>query len=132
MKKYFIPLFLLLAACSNNAEQKEQWPVDMDEIVTLHCKSIELKNARFSLADSIRFVQDSIRINEAQNDRDLTPFLNKLDHFEAQKEMLTKESYDLSDSIEAKMEKIIRTLSLDEKRVFNDSLIARTKAMGCI
>ena len=128
MLKYSIPFLLLLAACSNNNGKDEaQWPIDMDELVSLHCKSIELKNARFLLADSIRFVQDSIRLNESNTNRDLTAFINKLEQFEAQKEILSKESYALSDSIEAKMDVVIRTLNVDEKRVFNDSLIARTK-----
>ena len=131
MIKYAILLLMLFTACSSPVKKTDHWPIDFDELVVLHCKSIELKNARFSLADSIRFVQDSIRINESVEGQDLSPFREKLLQFQKEKEILTKESYALSDSIESKMKRVIRELNVEEKRIFNDSLIARTKAMNC-
>ena len=131
MIKYAILLLMLFAACSSPVEKTDHWPIDFDELVVLHCKSIKLKNARFSLADSIRFVQDSIRINGSLNEHDLSAFKDKLIQFEKEREILTQESYALSDSIESKMKRVIRELNVEEKRIFNDSLIARTKAMNC-
>ncbi len=130
MKKYFLFFLIFLASCATNSDQKNEWPVDLDELSTLHCQSIALKNERFQLADSIRFIQDSIIVN-TKSGNDISYYQDHLIELEKRKKILTANSYALSDTIESKMKIVIRDLNPDEKRIFNDSLNARTKAKGC-
>jgi len=127
MKKYLLLLFIIAASCNTNTKEKPEWPIDFEELVELHCLSIEYKNARFALADSIRFLEDSILVAEKTNGAD-SLLLTHLESLEIRKELLSEKSYALSDTIEARMKVIIRELSPEEKRVFNDSLISQTKA----
>jgi hypothetical protein len=127
MKKYVLVLLIIAASCNTSTKQKPDWPIDFDELVELHCLSVEYKNARFALADSIRFLQDSIIASESMNGED-SLLIAHLDQLEIRKEVLSEKSYALSDTIEARMNVIIRELSPEEKRVFNDSLISQTKA----
>ncbi len=130
MKKFLLFLLIVFAACQSSKDQKVQWPVDLDELSTLHCQSIKLKNERFSLADSIRFLQDSILVNEKLGN-DISGFKDHLKELEIKKDVLAAQSYALSDSIESKIKLVIRDLNQDEKRIFNDSLNALTLAKGC-
>lgn len=127
MKKYVLVLLIIAASCNTSTKQKPDWPIDFDELVELHCLSVEYKNARFALADSIRFLQDSIIASQSMNGED-SLLIAHLDQLEIRKEVLSEKSYALSDTIEARMNVIIRELSPEEKRVFNDSLISQTKA----
>jgi hypothetical protein len=126
MKKYLFLLSILIVSC-NTDNSAEKWPVDLDELVELHCLSIEYKNQRFALASSIRYLEDSIIVAEKNNGAD-SLLLARLDELETKKEVLSEKSYALSDTIEVKIKDLIRELSPEEKRVFNDTLNARTKA----
>lgn len=126
MKKYLLVLFVIVASCNSTSEQKQEWPIDLDELTDLYCLSVEYKNARFALADSIRFLEDSI-IHAEENNAPDSALITLLNQLESRKKALSEKSYALSDTIEARMKVIIRELSREEKRIFNDSLSARSK-----
>lgn len=124
-------IVLLFGACQSetaNTANQNQWPVNLDELVVLHCRSIELKDARFELANEIRFAEDTLIVADTLMKERLT---KRLEEALVRKESLAQESHNLADTIRVKMERVIKELSPDEKRVFNDSVVARTKRAGC-
>lgn len=126
MKKYLILFSVFIISCNTSSTKKEKWPIDLDELSDLYCLSVEYKNARFALADSIRFLEDSI-IHAEENNAPDSALITLLNQLESRKKSLSEKSYALSDTIEARMKVIIRELSPEEKRIFNDSLSARSK-----
>jgi hypothetical protein len=124
-------LLLLFAACqseSANTASQNQWPVNLDELVVLHCRSIELKDARFELANEIRFAEDSLLRADTLVKVELT---KTLEEALIRKKSLAEESHNLADTIRVKMDRVMKELNPDEKRIFNDSLIAKSKRAGC-
>lgn len=124
-------LVILFVACqseSASTSKTNQWPVNLDALVVLHCKSIELKDARFALANEIRFAEDTLQTAVDSVKERLS---KRLEEALVRKETLAKESHNLADSIRVKMDRVMKELNPEEKRIFNDSLVARSKRAGC-
>ncbi len=120
-------MVILAASCINKpAEKQEPWPVDFDTMVAFNCKAIELRKARFAMADALRLEMDSIKV--AMGDSAFKQYQND---FEMRKNALLSESNVLADTIRLRMKRVMSDLGPDQKRVFNDSLQAALKREGC-
>jgi hypothetical protein len=113
--KYAFVLLLLISffACETATEENSFATTEFDELVEMHCRARTLKDQRFSLAEEMRthpvegINYDSLKVSMAQSSRAL------------------------SDSIREKLTLLTGSLTLEEKRVFNDSIEARIERMGC-
>ena len=81
--------------------------------VDMHCRARQLKKQRFSLADALR------------GDPDFVENPDSLKNVLAQKSRL------LADSIRSKLELLTSDMTLEEKRIFSDSLEVRITEMDC-
>ena len=81
--------------------------------VDMHCRARQLKKQRFSLADALR------------GDPDFVENPDSLKNVLAQKSRL------LADSIRSKLELLTSDMTLEEKRIFSDSLEVRISEMDC-
>ena len=107
-------LILAVIACSSPAETENLYESkEFEEFVGLHCEARKLKKERFELAEIIRNWPDSVP------------------NWQAKKKKLASESRTLADSIRGELEVLTGSLSLAEKRGFNDSLESRIGALGC-
>ncbi|WP_236980552.1 hypothetical protein [Membranihabitans maritimus] len=103
----------------------------MSKISKLTCEATQLRKARFALADSIRHFQDSmLHMAEAKPSR-AKHWESELQTMLDRKTMLTSESRDLADTIRNELLILTNNMTVDEKRLFNDSLQSRTEKMGC-
>ncbi len=117
----------VVASCSNPAIEKNQkWPIDFDAIINLNCRAIQLRKARFAVADSIRLKMDSV-----QATMDSSAFVDYQMRFESRKEALLNESNILADTIRLRMKRVMTELTPDQKRAFNDSIQAVLHRKGC-
>lgn len=120
----------LIFSCSDQLD--DSWKENMDEITRLNCRATKLRKARFALADSIRFYQDSLREyghSDAQNAHFWETSLATMDK---RKKWLAETSRNLSDSIHAELLTLTLEMSVEEKRIFNDSLQAKTEDLDCM
>src|SRR5690606_22364106 len=115
----------ILLSCADHAN--DSWKNDMDRITELHCRAIQLRNARFTLADSMRFYQDSLLEIAGADDTKAQYWKSSLTVMEKRKTRLAETSRNLSDTIRAELIKLTGEMSVDEKRIFSDSLQARSE-----
>ncbi|HLT95020.1 MAG TPA: hypothetical protein VKZ56_10690 [Membranihabitans sp.] len=123
-------LVAILVGC--NALENNTWKDDMEIISHLNCQAIQLREARFALADSMRAYQDSlVDFAESTPDR-ARMWKSTLQTMEHRKEYLANTSRNLSDTIRVELMRLTKNLSPEEKRVFKDSIQARTERLNCI
>lgn len=122
-----IVILICLVSCKNTPEGNS-WQDDLQKITELNCQATEYRKARFALADSMRFYQDSLLDWEEQNSEKAAFWKDRLAEMEVRKRTLTDNSRNLADSIRVELQRLTGHLTVDEKRVFNDSLQVRTEA----
>lgn len=120
-----------LSACGNKEEKKPlidpvEWMAD------LHCEAVELRKARFELADEMRFIQDTIMLAETSDSLKIK-LQAKLDALEPYKDSVVTRSLDLAKIIKFKLDSLIENeLELgEERKAFDERLTARLKERGC-
>lgn len=122
-------VFFFLISC--NSDKRHDSKVDIDDLAHLHCEASQLKDARFKLADSIRFLQDSTSHHLEASNGNVAEWKLELERMEEKKLILANESRNLGDSIRQVIFQLTNHMSLDEKRTFNDNLKARTERLDC-
>lgn len=118
------------ASCGSPHEA--DWTQNLHKISTLNCQAMQLREARFSLADSIRIYQDSLLTNGASMVQRKEIWESTLMLMNQRKDLLADSSRNLSDTIRVELQKLTREMTVEEKRVFNDSLQARTDKLDCL
>ena len=108
------------------------WTHNLHKLSTLNCQAIQLREARFSLADSIRIYQDSLLTNGISMVQRKEIWESTLLKMNQRKDLLADSSRNLSDTIRIELQKLTREMTVEEKRVFNDSLQARTDKLDCL
>lgn len=108
------------------------WATDLDTISELNCQAMQLREARFSLADSMRPYQDSLINYGASLPHRKEHWESSLAVMNQRKDLLADSSRNLSDTIRVELQKLTKDLTVEEKRVFNDSLRARTDKLDCL
>ena len=129
---HWVSILILLSATLACGESDEpDWKNDLDTISQLNCNAIQLREARFSLADSMRAYQDSLLDHSETMPQHKDFWESQLAVMEERKEYLANTSRNLSDSIRVELLRLTKDLSVEEKRVFNDSIQSRVDAMNC-
>lgn len=95
-------------------------------LVDMHCRSVDYKNRRFALADSIRDLQGPMSGKKAAALEEGTA--RRLDSL---KKTLAAESRLLADSIRIALRNLTEGMDAEDKRIFNDSLDAYVIRGGC-
>ena len=114
-----------------NGTQEDAWEDDLETISQLNCQAIQLREARFALADSMRAYQDSL-VDFAENSPDRARFWKaSLEYMDERKEYLATTSRDLSDTIRVELLRLTQDLPPEEKRIFKDSIQVRTERLNC-
>ena len=130
-KAIIIIISVAIISCSCKSEH-QQMNASVAAIAKLECSAISLRNQRFSLADKIRFGQDSLMsLTKAGRD---TASLNKhLSALDSEKQVLHLKSVVLADSIKATMEKVMALYigNKEEERLFNHLLDSTLKSGSC-
>ncbi len=122
-----IAILALAASCGEHSkENKEGWPIDFEAMIDLNCRAIQLRKARFAIADSIRLKMDSV-----QASMDSLDFEKYKTDFESRKVELLNESNILADTIRLRMKRVMTDLNPEQKRAFNDSIQAELHRKGC-
>lgn len=118
-------LILLCATIACGEPDEHDWKNDLDKISQLNCNAIQLREARFSLADSMRSYQDSLLDYSETMPQRRDFWESHLAVMEERKEYLANTSRNLADSIRVELQRLTGHQTVEEKRVFNDSLQAR-------
>lgn len=108
-----------------------EWQKEINGIATLYCQAKQLKEARFELADSMRFIHDSLAHHESLADQATQQWETDLKFMEERKINLAETSRDLSDTIRNILYSLTNDMSLEEKRIFNDSLAIHSEKIDC-
>ena len=108
-----------------------EWRKEINGVAELYCQAKQLKESRFDLADSMRFIQDSLLHQKSSTDETTLRWGTSLELMEERKLKLAETSRDLSDSIRIILYGLTNDMSLDEKRIFNDSLTIHSKRINC-
>ena len=119
-----IVILIFLISCKYTREETS-WQENLHKITMLNCQATEFRKARFALADSMRFYQDSLLDFGAENSEKTDFWKARLAVMEVRKKTLTDNSRNLADSIRVELQRLTGHLTVEEKRVFNDSLQAR-------
>ena len=107
---------------SCTSEQKESGSSDLESISKLTCEATKLRTARFALADSIRYYQDSLLHPDNASTQKVKEWETNLETMMDRKTRLTAESRNLADTIRAEVLFLTKEMSPEEKRKFNKSL----------
>lgn len=122
----FIVIFI--TSCST---REPEWIKQIDGVAKLYCQAKQLREARFDLADSIRFIQDSLLHQKSRSPETIHRWESNLKLMEERKIQLTSTSRNLSDTIRVVLYNLTNNMSLDEKRIFNDSIIIHSERINC-
>lgn len=133
ISKKLIALFTFcyfFTACGpQNQQENLNWPVNFEELITLHCRAIELRESRFEIADSLRFLNDSL-----SNRTDTSFSSETAEHLKKlykRQEVVSAEGYALADTIRNRMTLVMSDLDPVQKRSFNDSVAVAVSRRGC-
>lgn len=120
-----------LSACGSK-EEKEAVIDPVEWMADLHCEAVELRKARFELADEMRFIQDTIMLPETSDSLKMK-LQAKLDKLEPYKDSVVTRSLDLAKVIKFKLDSLIENeLEFgEERKAFDERLTARLKERGC-
>lgn len=140
MIKKIAILILVLAGtftlynCSDNDKKSKNQFAYLDELSHMECEAIKLREERFALADSVRFLElelleKGVNLDPRDPDR---PNIPEIEKFDLRKENLVDVSRNLADTIRMYISKATKDLSLEQKRVFNDSLQLRVSRLNCL
>jgi len=113
--RYIFLGFLLFSLISCEVEEKESVYTEtvFDEFLELNCQARKLKNERFTLAEKLR--KDE----------------NYVSNPDSLKDALASQSRELAERIRKELDDLTEGMSLDQKRIFNDSLEAGMEKMNC-
>lgn len=115
MRRIILGALIVLGVsfCSSPAETDLYSQDSFSNFVDMHCRARHLKKQRFSLADALRgdpaFVENP----------------------DSLKNVLAQKSRLLADSIREKLILLTSDMTLEEKRIFNDSLEVRIAELDC-
>ncbi len=120
----------MVSSCGNQADaENNTWPVNFEELITLHCRAIELRETRFEIADSLRFLNDSLS-NRVDTSFSME-MADQLKELYRRQEVVSQEGYALADTIRDRMTLVMKELNPDQKRDFNDSVAVAVHRRGC-
>ncbi|TNF24369.1 MAG: hypothetical protein EP314_07930 [Bacteroidetes bacterium] len=105
-------------------------PVAM--MANLHCEAVQLRKARFELADRMRFIQDTLMLHTTSDSLKLS-LQEQLDELEPYKDSIVTRSLDLAKVIKFKLDSLIEQ-ELEqgtERKTFDEKLTAKLKELGC-
>ena len=119
---FFSAIGILLFCYSCSSEQKDAGSNNLHHISKLTCEATFLRKARFALADSIRYYQDSILHSGNASTHKVREWESRLKIMLDRKSRLTAESRDLADTIRVEVLSLTEDMSTEEKRKFNERL----------
>lgn len=133
MKALFPIVLLGIIAMSftSCSPHQPEWQKEINGVSKLFCQAKQLKEARFELADSMRFIQDSLSHQNTLIAKNAHQWEANLKLMEERKLKLAETSRDLSDTIRHVLYNLTNDMSLDEKRIFNDSLTIHSERTNC-
>ena len=122
---------VVLNSCSSTNE-KESAVDPVEWMADLHCEAVELRKARFELADRMRFIQDTIMLPQT-SDSLKSVLQSKLDALEPYKDSVVTRSLDLAKVIKFKLDSLIENelAKGEERKAFDERLTAVLKERGC-
>lgn len=125
-------LFLFVLFSCKNARTGNSAGLDTTAINQLAgrvCRAIQIRKQRFSLANSIRFTQDTLAtaITPTEHRRLQT----RLDDYLKQKTVLFRESVTLADTIHRQMDSIVPYTDKAKEKAFNARLNSLLAQKGC-
>ncbi len=102
-----------LTGCEVSEKESIYIQPAFEDFLELNCEARKLKDERFTLAERLR--KDE----------------NYVSNPDSLKKALASQSRELAERIRLQLEDLTGEMSLDQKRVFNDSLEARIVKMNC-
>ena len=115
MRYFFLGIlfFSLTTGCEVSEKESVYTQPSFEEFLDLNCEARKLKDARFTLAERLRKDQ------------------NYVSNPDSLKKAMASQSRELAERIRLKLENITGDMSLNQKRVFHDSLEVRIAKMNC-
>lgn len=126
-----VALLSIITIFFTSCSHEPKWKKEIDIVAKLYCQAKQLREARFELADSIRFIQDSLLNQKSIPAETVQRWDTNLRLMEERKAILTSTSRNLSDTIRVVLYNLTNNMSLDEKRIFNDSVIIHSERINC-
>ncbi len=121
-------LLLTFNSCGIHNDNLTQ---SINQLADLECRAINLREQRFSLANKLRFAEDSLRLKNTSTGLEVNQNMVAL---QLQKDSLLKNSIALADSIKIIMEDLFaKKLTTDKsKKEFNQELNKALIKKGCL
>ncbi|MCB9186594.1 MAG: hypothetical protein H6601_07585 [Flavobacteriales bacterium] len=131
----FVAVLTFAGCSSDQAPKEENSGPKIDPVVfmaDLHCTAVELRKARFELADKMRFMYDTIML-PATPEPYRQELQQRLDALEPYKDSIVGRSLDLAEVIKFKLDSIIENeLEVgEERKAFDEKLTRLLKERGC-
>lgn len=103
----------------------------VNSFAPLECSAVRLREARFALANQIRFTEDSLMRDAGKVDT--TRLQKKLHALYLEKEVMGNKSVHLADSIKHTLDSLMLHHLTDkkEREAFNEMLNEALEKMGC-
>lgn len=120
-----------VVSCNGGSDKSQSEAKGVILLADLHCEAVQLRKARFELADRMRFIQDTIMANV---DTNIIAGLNgKLKKLEPYKDSIVGRSLELSKVISAKLDSVLIAEFSEEggHDRFDSLLTAELKRRGC-
>ncbi len=121
-------LLLTFNSCGLHNDNLTQ---SINQLANLECRAINLREKRFSLANKLRFAEDSLRLKNTSTGLEVNQNMVAL---QLQKDSLLKNSIALADSIKIIMDDLFaKKLTTDKsKKEFNQELNKALIKKGCL
>jgi hypothetical protein len=127
MKRSFY--WLLVVACSACNKPVPDNHKKLEQLADKTCRAIDYRKQRFSLANQIRFAEDTLMQTKSKIDSDR---LNKrLAVLAKEKETVLEKSLSLSDSIRMQLDSLIPYTNKDAQKRFTGELNRLLAQKGC-
>ncbi len=119
---------LLLYSCG----EKHTMAEEASRLAERECRAMALREQRFTLANQIRFTQDTML--KAPPGTDTMPYSEKLRFYNSEKERLTNESRLLADTIRQQLDSLQKTIinNPQEQKQFDQLLETNLQQRNCV
>jgi hypothetical protein len=129
--KYFLFILVLAGVCSckTKSSSTQVNKAKLEQLADRSCRATSIREQRYTLADKIRFTQDSLA--KTKNRAGSQRLQSRLNGYLQQKDILLKASLALADTIRMQLDSLLPYTDKAAQKRFTALLDSMMKAKGC-
>ena len=120
-------LLVIIFSCNKPASDKKE---KLEQLADRTCRAIGIRQQRFTLANQIRFTQDTLSATKSKADSDRLQ--KRLAIYFKEKDVLLKESLALADTIRLQLDSVMPYSNKTAQNHFTASLDSLLAKKGCL